>query len=271
MSLPLALFATTVLFQTSEPFLYPSMLPGLNWPSSLFGGSYGLGGSSGLPWADSYHGTLSGSGWNGLSGGLFGQPSPGGLFPGSNTLFPGGQFSNGLFSGGAYGQSPLSGQLGGGLLPNGLLQPNAGAVCPPGWTLYAARGKCFIAISSGAMKGWVDHTLACQALMPGATLASIHDANEQNFVADVARAKGGSDAWIGMSDLGSGVWRWTDNSPVEYAFWELGQPDKYLGIQHCVRMQLNKYGAWDDLNCDNSAIWTSVCQIYTQNSQPLQG
>ncbi|KAH7700560.1 C-type lectin protein [Aphelenchoides avenae] len=110
--------------------------------------------------------------------------------------------------------------------------------------------------------------MACQALIPTATLASVHDANEQNFIAALAgsSAPGTVNAWIGLWDQsGSGLWRWTDNSPVEYAYWEPKQPDNYLGRQHCVRIQLDKYGQWDDIECDNGAIFVSVCQTYAQN------
>uniref|UniRef100_A0A3B3YCA2 C-type lectin domain-containing protein n=1 Tax=Poecilia mexicana TaxID=48701 RepID=A0A3B3YCA2_9TELE len=88
-----------------------------------------------------------------------------------------------------------------------------------------------------------------------ATIESTADVND--FLSTNSSYTG--KAWIGLYDdtLNSWTWSLNDSSfygPGEYSFrnWDNGQPDDYLGQQHCVRFSgssVNSLGQWDDAGC----------------------
>lgn len=82
------------------------------------------------------------------------------------------------------------------------------------------------------------------------------------FLAELARPITPASAFIGLRDntLGQYV-TWSDASAVAFASWDAGQPDHYQGRQHCVRLQTDRNGAWDDVECDNGAIRAGICQM----------
>merc|ERR1719233_325266 len=95
----------------------------------------------------------------------------------------------------------------------------------------------------------------------GATLTSITDEDEQNFVAGLI----GRSSWIGLSDQAEeGTFVWEDGSDLDYTKWEEGEPNngnKAFGIwggENCVQMR-KKFGyMWNDDYCDSDNIF--VCE-----------
>ncbi|KAH7705385.1 C-type lectin protein, partial [Aphelenchoides avenae] len=140
--------------------------------------------------------------------------------------------------------------------------------CPPGYTFVPASGKCFKLhqIPKGQPAGWSNYRRACQSLPPKewarstADLASIHGVPAQNISQELAKKLGGkASVWIGLHQVGA-VWKWSDDSNVDYKLWGPGQPDDWHK-QDCVRLTLSN-GHWDDIQCNESQVVRgAICQV----------
>ncbi|KAM9750926.1 galactose-specific lectin nattectin-like [Menidia menidia] len=126
--------------------------------------------------------------------------------------------------------------------------PGCSLNCPPGWTQFGSR--CFIFHHKA--KTWIDAENHCLSI--GGNLASIHSAEENNFLSDlILRVTGGRHVtWIGGSDaVGEKHWLWSDGSPAEYFTWSDKEPNNKGGNEHCIEM--NYAGPfWNDQECEDS-------------------
>ena len=99
----------------------------------------------------------------------------------------------------------------------------------------------------------------------GANLASIHNAQENEFVRTLP---GGKDVFIGFSDTKiEGTFSWSDGSTSSYNNWEDGEPDDASGLEDCVI--LTGKGKWNDTPC---IMWCNyVCKFTVALGNKGQG
>lgn len=73
------------------------------------------------------------------------------------------------------------------------------------------------------------------------------------------------DVWIGLTDQGSrGVYRWSDNTAVDFAHWWNGQPNDRNANGSCVRATMTISSRdkmyWTDDDCSYNLAY--VCKQY---------
>ena len=84
----------------------------------------------------------------------------------------------------------------------------------------------------------------------GGHLASIHSAEEQNFLMQTFNPS--EDVWIGAVDADHDwVWEWTDGSPFDFSYWLSDQPDggQYYTVMDCDN---SASGKWRDLGYNDN-------------------
>uniref|UniRef100_A0A1I8Q4E9 C-type lectin domain-containing protein n=1 Tax=Stomoxys calcitrans TaxID=35570 RepID=A0A1I8Q4E9_STOCA len=117
---------------------------------------------------------------------------------------------------------------------------------------------------------WLSAAEYCSS--QGLTLASITSTVENQKLVQVLRDKGlvygGISYWLSGSDLAHhGRWVWLSNGrPITYANWAKGQPNNYLGIEHCLEMYSD--GRWDDVDCGkiNFVVCENRCPLNSYNT-----
>ena len=97
----------------------------------------------------------------------------------------------------------------------------------------------------------------------GANLASIHSAQENEFVRSLTGGK--SAVFVGLTDTDiEGTFVWSDGSTVSYTNWGDSEPDDDFGIGDCVIL-VAANGKWNDTPCN---MWYEyVCKF----AQPFEG
>jgi len=88
----------------------------------------------------------------------------------------------------------------------------------------------------------------------GMELASIHSVEEHIYVVDLSPMN----MWIGLNDLEvEGIFKWTDNTTLNFEYWCDGEPNNESGHEDCVEFRhddqfLDKcHGKWNDYVCDH--------------------
>jgi hypothetical protein len=116
-------------------------------------------------------------------------------------------------------------------------------------------------ICSNAGLDWEDSQAYC--VSKGGALVKIDDSDENSDVAELISQEGST--WIGANDRDKeGEFRWTDNSPVENAHWQGGQPNDSGDGEDCA--VLHAAGDWNDVDCsltgfDGGHKMTFVCEL----------
>ncbi|XP_071348975.1 macrophage mannose receptor 1-like isoform X1 [Trachinotus anak] len=84
------------------------------------------------------------------------------------------------------------------------------------------KGHCYLFLT--ASTEWPDASATCER--HGATLASIEDPSEQQFIQNNVNKYQDSEPsfWIGLYKTHSGVWKWLDNTVIDYSNWDVNQP-----------------------------------------------
>ncbi|XP_056156025.1 galactose-specific lectin nattectin [Lampris incognitus] len=124
--------------------------------------------------------------------------------------------------------------------------------CPTGWSRFGMR--CFIFITVPKM--WIEAQVYC--LFEGATLASIHNNEQNRFIQALTRGDGYEfpNTWIGGTDgIQACLWLWIDGTRFDYNNWNWGEDDH----QNANCLEIN-YGAslrWRAMSCDT--ILPFVC------------
>lgn len=56
------------------------------------------------------------------------------------------------------------------------------------------------------------------------------------------------------------TWTWTDNTELEYIYWNPGEPNDVEGTQNCVRTFYQTFAnTWDDYICGNGLPY--ICKV----------
>ena len=125
--------------------------------------------------------------------------------------------------------------------------------CPYGWEAYEDSNgnlKCFKYCGDTTYPTYAEESCRAQ----GGHLASIHSAEEQNFLVQTFNPS--SEVWIGAVDPhhNSG-WEWTDGTPFDFSYWGSGEPD---GGQYYTTMTTSS-GRWSDHTYDHYCQY--ICQL----------
>jgi len=119
-----------------------------------------------------------------------------------------------------------------------------------------ATGACYV-FYAGPMTRNAARTV-CQALGPGARLASVQSAAESTLITSLV---GASVAFIGGSDeLVETKFVWEDGSAVQLTRWNTGEPNNGLGMfeEDCIVVVGSLGGLWDDRPCAPGPVGTGA-------------
>lgn len=132
--------------------------------------------------------------------------------------------------------------------------------CKVGWQEW--NQACY-KVSNG-MTTFANASASCQ--QHGANLASIHSAQENEFVRNFSSGK---DVFIGLSDAKiEGTFVWSDESTFAYTNWEIGEPDNDYGVGDCVIL-VAANAKWNDTPC---SMWNEyVCKFIMPKPYNEQG
>ncbi|XP_072020400.1 macrophage mannose receptor 1-like [Amphiura filiformis] len=131
--------------------------------------------------------------------------------------------------------------------------------CPEGWLAFDT--KCFhFEYGSDARVSWSDAQRICQENY-GGQLTSIHSAAENKFIQtnSLTNGYGVRSLWIGLIRNDAGGWDWADGTPVDFVYWENGEPNGLGGGENCAEMYDERYGKWNDEDCLSGAGY--VCSL----------
>uniref|UniRef100_A0A4W6EYP7 C-type lectin domain-containing protein n=1 Tax=Lates calcarifer TaxID=8187 RepID=A0A4W6EYP7_LATCA len=121
--------------------------------------------------------------------------------------------------------------------------------CPSGWTGF--DGRCFLYVPTAMT--WANAEKHCQGY--GGNLASVHSFVEHHEIQGmILRATQGFPAtWLGGCDAAQeGTWFWSDGTPFWFSFWSPGQPDNFMGGQHCLLTNFGAEKNFDDGSCSGT-------------------
>jgi T5SS/PEP-CTERM-associated repeat protein len=95
---------------------------------------------------------------------------------------------------------------------------------------------------------WTD--AEAEAVSLGGHLATVRNADEDNWIWTTFRPEGTRFLWIGMTDFPTlGEFRWTSGEPITYTNWASSQPSLYVNEfpEYYVQMGYGDTGLWNDL------------------------
>lgn len=129
--------------------------------------------------------------------------------------------------------------------------------CPDAsWSLF--EGKCYKV--SPTLGPYTAAAELCHQLDPSANMTSIHDSNENGHVKYLLDTEPG---WIGLNRLDGGDFVWSDDTPVDFLYWDEGQP----GQQACVIVNGNNVtGGWR--TADYASRLNVVCETASITACP---
>ncbi|XP_030005898.1 macrophage mannose receptor 1 [Sphaeramia orbicularis] len=133
--------------------------------------------------------------------------------------------------------------------------------CATGWSAKPHFRNCyklFHNVDWSQKKSWEAAYEDC--ISRGANLVSIHNQEEEDFLAEYSKA---TSKWIGLKhNPTEGGFSWSDGTPLSHTNWGHGEPNNHEGREDCVEMVSSTNGThswWNDLNCDAHQDW--ICMI----------
>nr|XP_011422437.3 macrophage mannose receptor 1 isoform X2 [Crassostrea gigas] len=136
--------------------------------------------------------------------------------------------------------------------------------------------RCYFIVHSKV--NWTSAASACKTAYPGASLATISNIHEQEFLTSMLINEDPKlTLWIGLNDQRqSRRFTWADNSPLTYTNWFQGEPNNSPDGSHmrynsedCVELYIDsdRAGRWNDAVCGQERGY--VCQQHRQAGAPL--
>uniref|UniRef100_A0A1I8AGH4 C-type lectin domain-containing protein n=1 Tax=Steinernema glaseri TaxID=37863 RepID=A0A1I8AGH4_9BILA len=140
------------------------------------------------------------------------------------------------------------------------------SACDSGWSFFPKTNSCYRHFNE--QKSFNNAQTSCRAL--NASLASVGDINENNFIRTIATMGGDAGTWGVMPWLGgytespnetpiaSLEWKWNDGSAFGFTNWCPGDPNS--SHEKCIHMVVDqcpmcgsyfKLGCWNNLECHN--------------------
>ena len=110
---------------------------------------------------------------------------------------------------------------------------------------------------------WHEARDNCLAL--GGDLVSIENFLEYQYLFYFQYQSGEKGAmWLGLNDQErSGIWQWSDGTPLSFAFWMDGQPNTYGGMdEDCVGAVMNDIFYWGDTPCQRRYYLIIISYLY---------
>ncbi|XP_043246900.1 lectin BRA-3-like [Amphibalanus amphitrite] len=123
---------------------------------------------------------------------------------------------------------------------------------------HASKGTCYRFVYH--YWTWSDALDACGLIQENSTLASVHDLEQNAFVAETVCGYG--EAWLGLRRPGSYMgWDWVDGSPTNFTQWGYNQPASEG--EQCAIINGYTSGQWISGDCQSDHA-SFVCQIPEQ-------
>lgn len=154
-----------------------------------------------------------------------------------------------------------------------LLLPSLCETCPLGWVNFNST-KCYKYVAVNV--NYADADRYCSDL--NATLASLHSAEEQDFVLSLGRAhytlSGVHWVWLGAvrnSSDSHEQFYWKDGSNFsDFSDWREGCPDRRVG-ENCVLLTVfrDRPSHWCNFKCDTNYDHVLCQRPYTNDTSPL--
>ncbi len=144
-----------------------------------------------------------------------------------------------------------------------LMLPTSGhamCVCPKGWSAYGRH--CYLYTSQPTYFHNAEAICAGKSLNGRQShLASIMDAGEADFVAEISTTEAPSYFWIGLKGWYY-TWQWTDGQPYTFTSWGAGYPtSSYETSENCILMYPAVPGRyWINYVC-SSSTYPYVCKM----------
>ena len=128
-----------------------------------------------------------------------------------------------------------------------VIKPEHPGTCPKDWIKFDKY--CYLVQNSYyGTRVWSQARQQC--LDQGGDLASVHSAEEHNFLYEAAR-KGQQSSWIGLNDRRIEKHMvWSDGTPLDYSNWDTKEPNDNSGAENCIEM-LHASGKWNDNRCSS--------------------
>lgn len=120
---------------------------------------------------------------------------------------------------------------------------------------YTYGGHTYVLVTTE--QSWTDAAQGCWGR--NGALATINDAAENAFLADVLSSNGINHSWIGLHDQwNEGYFQWVSGDSSTYRNWGSGEPNNADPGEDFV--ELRPSGTWNDL----PASWsiTSICELW---------
>ena len=122
--------------------------------------------------------------------------------------------------------------------------------CPAGWSRHL--DSCYFIPPEKA--NWFRAHHLCAALDRRARLASVHPASGEFIEAMVAAFNAEKGVWVGLTGAGAaGGWTWTDGTPLDYANWDVHQPNG--GNPSCIHL------GWPGTDYVNNRFHDNACTV----------
>ena len=124
--------------------------------------------------------------------------------------------------------------------------------CPDDWSMF--EGNCYqFNLAESQLKNWNAAEKACESVGDFSSLASISSQAEQDFLTKQVSSVAESSVWIGLNDRQSeNVFKWSDNSKVDYQNWEDNNRGNRAWRDCTVLMGMKTDGAWTTERCSET-------------------
>merc|ERR1712136_200478 len=144
-----------------------------------------------------------------------------------------------------------------------VVNPSCGSEADGTWLYF--NDVCYLFQSAQPMD-YYNARKTCQSF--NGELLSVHSDVEQTFITNQLKIETGylERFWIGLREVGGvgGEYLWTDNTVVDFVYWNTGEPNDVAGIEQCAQAT-RQTGRWNDANCGLTYDAGYICKKYLGN------